>query len=62
VNEGLLGRNWHQMLKDKGGDGDVPSLENQSGNANNGDQTPESSANMSTALVHLYSIFLEDQN
>jgi hypothetical protein len=56
VNEGLLGRNWHQMLKDEGGDGDVPSLENQSGNANNGDQTPESSANMSTALVHPYSI------
>ncbi|XP_059444534.1 uncharacterized protein LOC132176367 isoform X1 [Corylus avellana] len=42
------------MLKDTGGDGDVPDLENQSANANananNGDQTPGPSAKLSTAL------------
>ncbi|XP_062147180.1 uncharacterized protein LOC133854920 isoform X2 [Alnus glutinosa] len=42
------------MLKDTGGDGGVPDLENQSANANananNGDQTPGPSAKLSIAL------------
>lgn len=47
---------WHPMLKDTGGAGDVPDLENQSANAhahahaNNGDQAPGPSAKFSTAL------------
>jgi hypothetical protein len=40
------------MLKDTGGDGGVPDLENQSANANanNGDQTPGPSAKLSIAF------------